>query len=181
MKANVRERMSPDIARELGGSSVQYSEKINVIKMNNGDENFGGDIYDVSDAVQVFVTAKKGTSNLRALLDTGALDGNYINIKASKHLKSRGINLAPSQVLVCTAVKNSQQCAPASNEVILNVEYKNELDNKNESLNETFTVIDSQHEMIIGRPTIRKYGLANKMPSQFSQTENTNSLSLIHI
>ena len=135
IKTNIHEQMSPDIARDPGGNPVQYCEIINAIKMDNANDNDGRDIDDVSDSVQVFVSAKNGSLALQALLDTGALDGNYINVKTSMHLQSLGMIMAPSTTLVCTAVRNSSQCAPAASEAKLSENYINELTNENETLN----------------------------------------------
>lgn len=127
-----------------------------------------------------------------ALLDTGARDGNYINKKIANKIKqeAKNHNFFNNHHLVCTALNG---CSPVSESIFINVmfplnvttqithfnhRYNNsELNSKNlkdfvhntQTVLANCTVIDSQYEVIIGRPTIIQFNLLDTLRYHFVQ------------
>lgn len=143
-------------------------EMLNLITNNN-------DIHTLPVLLQADVT-KQCTQDLfpaRALVDTGALHGNYINIATANILKNSGaivdksthrvcnvfgtcsdnvgsvmINLIPINEKMCyETVSKQTNCTDCSERTILKIKC---------------TIIDTPYDIIIGRPTIREHNLLER-------------------
>ena len=120
------------------------------------------------DFIQVKLENARGKLDLLALIDTGALHGDYISLEVEKIALELGFNSFNSDVMVCTAISNDSQCTPAKSAFILPVIFNDEQINQMSSFESTFTVIKTDYDMIIGRKSIKKYDLTSKMHSQFA-------------
>jgi hypothetical protein len=100
------------------------------------------------------------------LIDTGALHANYVNEETARAFKALGAVPIDSNVKVCRAFKG--KCNSASEKLSLFVTITNENTKEMETMFLDFTVIETEYDMIIGRPTIMAHNLVYKLPSQFT-------------
>ena len=100
------------------------------------------------------------------LADTGAVQANYISIRLAKKLVSKyNVSITPTQLAVKTAIRGSaiKQCLGS---ISIDVSIRNELTNADETISITALIIDTDYDLIIGRPTIREHGLLTKCHNQ---------------
>ena len=98
----------------------------------------------------------------RALIDTGALHGNYVSREMAQTLREQGaIGLACRQRII--SALNSSQIATRKFSIIVTI--SNEQTNENEDLLLEATEIDIDYELVIGRPTIKQFNLIDKVRS----------------
>ena len=102
----------------------------------------------------------------RSLIDTGALQSNYMSIVMANKLKEKEILASPSSKLVCGV--DQESCKEITEEFNVSLCFYNEVINQCESKETCFSVIDMKYDIIIGRPDIIKYNLLNKMKSHFA-------------
>ena len=108
---------------------------------------------------------KLSDSNVSILLDTGALHGNYIsNDISAKIFKTCKENCRSVKRNIQGAMKGAQTCANL--ECSLCVDVINE-SNKKQSICFNAANIDTHHEIIIGRETIKDNNLCHTFPSHF--------------
>lgn len=103
--------------------------------------------------------------NCSALLDSGALHGNYIREDMAKEAVDIGYILTHDTTTVCTPF--SGMCVNTTAVIQLNILFLNEVLKITQNLFLTFKVIDMNHEMIIGKQTIREHDLTVKCRSNF--------------
>ena len=103
---------------------------------------------------------------MEALLDTGSLAGDFISEKAVTRF-----NFTPthtdSKLTVCSGLDNT--CHTLNTKVDLGVTFHNELLNNNDTFDISPVILkETPVDMIIGRDTIKKYKLFEKIPRQLS-------------
>lgn len=108
-------------------------------------------------------------TNLKALIDTGAVHSSYVNYETAKKLQQLGLLYIPSNKKVCTGLNNAS-CTHASKSYDIELTFLNELTNKKELLIIRAQVIDSRYDLIIGYPDIFDFELTSKFPSLFSKS-----------
>jgi hypothetical protein len=106
--------------------------------------------------------ANRSHTRHRALIDTGALHGNYVSREMAQMLRERGaIGLACRQRII--SALNSSQIA--TQKFLITVTISNEQNNKKENLLLEASEIDIDYELVIGRPTIKQFNLIDKVRS----------------
>jgi hypothetical protein len=128
----------------------------------------------------------------KVLFDTGALHGNYINLKFAKSLSKLGININKlKNHTVCSAFG---ECYDIVGVVDLNIKFlnknescccnNNKIDIPNDFILLSFHVIISPYDIIIGLPTIMKYKLFSLLEDYYNclhgGCENNNSISVVN-
>ena len=99
---------------------------------------------------------------LNALVDTGALQGNYMNQPTFEKLSSMGVVSEDISIKVCAAF-NECQTSNFSVTILLHFNVNNEHKLKSFSVPLSFSVLHTlPYDLIIGRQSINKYDLWNK-------------------
>ena len=101
------------------------------------------------------------------LSDTGAISSDYISLQLVNKLvrKYDNLQISPTDIHVKSPFKNAKP-VNCIGRVRLPLKIFNELTNTDENIEVDALIIDSEYEVIIGRPTIRKYGLLVKCHNQ---------------
>ena len=109
----------------------------------------------------VYIThANHSITHHRALVDTGALHGDYISREMAQTLREQGATGIPCRQRIISAL-NSSQLATEKFSIIVTI--FNEVSNHDENLLLEATVIDIDYEIVIGRPTIKINNLIDKV------------------
>ena len=103
----------------------------------------------------------------RALVDTGALNSDYCSHAVGEELVRHGIAPIPCMTRVGSALGSSEV---AKRKFCISIILKNELTSRNEILPLVVTEIDIEYDLIIGRPSIQKYGLLEKLKEHLTGT-----------
>ena len=119
-----------------------------------------------------FSSFSKQTSvktRVEALLDTGSLAGDFVSEKTVNKF-----NFTPtqtnSQLTVCSGLDNT--CHNLNTKLDLGVTFHNELLNNNDTFDISAVILkETPVDIIIGRDTIKKYKLFEKIPSQLNSDE----------
>jgi hypothetical protein len=104
--------------------------------------------------------ANHSITHHRALVDTGALHGDYISREMAQTLREQGATGIPCRQRIISAL-NSSQLATEKFSIIVTI--FNEVSNHDENLLLEATVIDIDYEIVIGRPTIKINNLIDKV------------------
>ena len=124
---------------------------------------------DIGESLPQFKVFFNSTNHLvvDTLLDTGALQGNYLSEDLAAWLVDQGaVRVHNGAISIQLAVKNSTTTSSCS--LVFNVTFLNEISGLPETiLNLKARILDSQHDLIIGRPVIRLHNLCDKIPSFF--------------
>ena len=103
---------------------------------------------------------------MEALLDTGNLAGDCISEKTVNRFNFTPTN-TDSQLTVCSGLDNT--CHTLNTKVDLGITFHNELLDNNDTFDISPVILkETPVDMIIGRDTIKKYKLFEKIPSQLS-------------
>ena len=116
--------------------------------------------------------------SVHSLIDSGAVHANYCSENIAKWIKERQkdnpslhpckLDDAQSNVCSVSRLAHSDLTITSNNVVSFNFNFVNELTNMIETLSCLhFKVIKTDIDIIIGRPTIRKFLLSSKLPSVF--------------
>ena len=119
----------------------------------------------IPETIACQLTYNMKTVDVRALVDTGALNANYISEDIANEFWKLGVKPIDSCVKICSAF--SGQCTNAHKKLALFLTITNEVEEKFETIPLEFTVINTTYDVIIGRPTIVAHDLVNKLQSQF--------------
>ena len=108
-------------------------------------------------------------ARVKALLDTGSLAGDFISEKTVKKF-----DFIPTQtnskLKVCSGLDNT--CYNVNTKIDLRVTFHNELLNNNDTFDISAVILkETPVDIIIGRDTIKKYKLFEKIPSQLNSDE----------
>jgi hypothetical protein len=101
--------------------------------------------------------------NIRALLDTGAIESNYISKEVETELIKDGAKRHKCKKLVCSGFKTCTSCLGSYN---IFLKFFNEINKVDEIIPIECSVIDTDFDLIIGRKVIKEFSLINKLPSQ---------------
>ena len=118
-----------------------------------------------SDVVDCKIILPSTTLTTTMLVDSGALNGNYVNTELAEEMKRNGIVPVRCNKKVCGAVNGA--CATVHEKYPLTLTFNNEVTNKKETIHTDATNINTTWPVIIGRPTIKRNNLTSKLPSQF--------------
>jgi hypothetical protein len=91
------------------------------------------------------------------LIDISALDNNYISIKCAKKLVKKGGIIKGGTITINSAFNNNSHSLLGSLDI--SIILYNEVNIKTFSINFNCLIIDSIFDLIIGKPTIKKYNL----------------------
>ena len=119
---------------------------------SNSDSNY---------LLPVSITLTNGTTRVyRALVDTGALDSDYCSHAVGQYLLDNGVAPIPCKTRVGSALGSSEV---ARQKFCIRLILNNEITKQNEILSLVVTTINIEYDLIIGRPSIQKYGLLDKL------------------
>ena len=96
----------------------------------------------------------------RALIDTGALHNSYVSKATAEILAQHGAQAFPSRHKVFSALGHSQE---TKRKFLVDIVVNNELTGEDETLPIEVQELDIDYDMIVGRPTINKYNLLEKV------------------
>ena len=104
--------------------------------------------------------------NVEDLLDTGCLAGYFVARRIIDKYNIKPILQSTAKLSVCSGLDNT--CYDMSKSVIVSVNFLNERVNKINNFEIKAIILDSSPlDLIIGRSTIKKYGLVRQIPSRF--------------
>ena len=107
------------------------------------------------------------TNEIKTLLDTGSLAGDFIARRCVLNLKLESLIVTSKKRIVCSGLDN--KCYDISNSLALHVFYFSEKLNKIAHFDINAIVLDSSPlDLIIGRNTLRQYQLFDQLPSQLT-------------
>ena len=104
--------------------------------------------------------------NIDVLLDTGALQGNYVSEEIARQLEALGANSCTCMKNVCTALKNGK-CQISNKIYSFTLKFFNELTNEKININIKAVKLNMVHDLIIGIPTIREYDMLTIFAHRF--------------
>ena len=114
-------------------------------------------------------------SEIKALLDTGSLAGDFIAYRCILNLKLDSFILTSKKRIVCSGLDN--KCYDISKSVDLRIFYFCETLNKTVFIEITAIILESSPvDLILGRKTIKRHKLFDQIPSQLS-VQNVDSAS----
>lgn len=123
------------------------------------------------------VSVNKSNLTVDALLDTGALQANYVNEDLARWIKSRGGKCVSGEDVVISLAAR-QSFTSSSSMVTFDVTFRNEASSSTERISSvTARVLDSQYQLIIGLPFIRLHNLCDKLPSFFKSNDTSAPVS----
>ena len=102
------------------------------------------------------------------LLDTCALQGNYISVDLAIQLRKEGCFFAESNHSVCSPVKDCK-CFNSEGLLTFWLKYLNFATGVYENIEIEARVLDIEVDLIIGLPSIRKYNLVTNFAHMFSE------------
>ena len=118
---------------------------------------------------------------VNALLDTGSLAGDFVSRRVVDRHNLKPV-ISDTIYTVCSGLDN--KCYEVNTMLLLRVSFFNELENKNDTFDSKAIILrETPFDFIVGRKTITRYNLFNKIPSQlgneiFSSVETKNSESV---
>ena len=132
--------------------------------------------------IDVTIELPTNSVNSFALLDTGALQGNYIAADLADELLHKGLTITPSAhtCVVCSPLK-SKKCLPCQGTLTIPMRFLNEVTNTYDTIKADFIKIDSTIPLIIGRPTILKNQLIYKLYNHFGLNTPTDTESCLTV
>jgi hypothetical protein len=115
------------------------------------------------------ITLPGNNIDTRFLLDSGALNGNYVSEETAALLRAAGVKEDPSEgKRVCVAIGDI--CRPSGSVFTFPVEFFNESTKAKETLQIKASVFPCEWPIMIGLPTIRTHSLIRKLMSHFEET-----------
>jgi hypothetical protein len=112
--------------------------------------------------------------DINVFLDTGATSNNYVSTRIEDLLRlssthsSKQYCSSDSRIVCCAFCKVCKRCSGQDNiKISINDEF-----NQPFELDMQTTIIDTPFDLIIGRPTIKEYGLVKRFPSHFFNEED---------
>ena len=114
---------------------------------------------------------KLSTIQIKALLDSGSLAGDFIAERVISNYKLEPYIVSTTTRKVCSGLDN--KCFDISKSIQLVVSIFSEFLNKNQNFEINARILSSSPlDLVIGRPTIRKFSLFTSVPSQVSEHTN---------
>ena len=129
------------------------------------------------ECVEMFLTNKHTPTHThtfsRVLPDTGA-QGNFISPRAAGEAIAQGAAiLNKKRKKICSCFR---ECRESEGEILLDLEFLNELTLLREKINITVQILKGiPYDIVIGRKSIKHYGLSRKLPSVFEEEEEAQT------
>jgi hypothetical protein len=121
------------------------------------------------DTIKTILIHNNHELTIDILLDTGALQGNYISIETANWLRSKGAKASNvNSNKVCSAYG---ECKHSLGTFTTYLKFCNEITNLYETHLLVFKTVDIDFDMVIGRPTIKSLKLTKQFPSQFEERD----------
>lgn len=118
--------------------------------------------------------ANKSEITVKALLDTGSIAGDFIADRIISLYHLEPYVTSTTTRTVCSGLDN--KCYDISRSISLNISLYSEVLNKTETFQITAIVLSSTPlDLVIGRPSIKKYNLFSMVPSQISLTSTISA------
>jgi transposase InsO family protein len=155
--SNKQKKSAPSKSKGQFSSSVILASVLQILE---NDPNY------LSVSLSVPQTAKTVRSKeIKALLDTGSLAGDFIAFRVIDELKLNHFIIVDKKKTVCSALDN--KCYDISRSIILSITYFREDINKNDTFEMKAIILSSSPvDLLIGRNTIKLHSLFEKVPSQ---------------
>ena len=123
-----------------------------------------------TDLVPITVVAPNDvTLRTKALIDNGATGSSFVSQTVASWLEENGAEIGESNHHVKTAIKD--KAVRIVGMVTLSCSVNNEITNDKIPMIFPSLVIDSEIDVIVGRPAIKQYRLVRALPSQFEDVE----------
>ena len=123
-------------------------------------------IQDEMNTIQCEVIVKSNTIITFCLLDTGALGGNYISTEIGNLLEREdAFKCKSKRRRIEGAIKGTYE--ETTKECKVSIRFVNEVSKVNKTIHFIAAIIHTNIPIIIGRKTIKREQLVNKLPSQF--------------
>jgi len=153
---------------------VDTKAKSKFTKRNKGECMcaLNADAY-AQDVVPCSIVLDHTTLTTSMLVDSGALDGDYINRDTADTLRAAGVKPSGAKKRVCGALNDV--CEISEGKFPLQVNFLNENTNKIETLHAHASCINTQWPIIIGRPTIKRNNLTSKIAIAVHGINNKNA------
>jgi hypothetical protein len=110
-----------------------------------------------SDLIPASLSYNEYVYNANILIDTGALQSNYIQKEIAKLLESKGIKRARSEVIVCSGVCGL--CAKTSEIIYFDLTILNECNDNYFTFPTKAIVINLKYDLVIGRSDINVFNI----------------------
>ena len=104
-------------------------------------------------------------NGVECLVDTGAVDRNYVSRELGEKIKGMGAQEHPCDIPAICGCNNSM-CIPCQGIVDFDLKFLNELTMQTETISIRATIIDSSFDLIIGRKDIFRHDLMFKTYKQ---------------
>jgi hypothetical protein len=122
------------------------------------------------DVLDLRVRFNNINTTLLTLLNTGSLQGSYINQRALAKLRDVGLKVVASgQIRVCGALG---ECARATASVVIPLTVFNEVKGRDEVLSITVVILETPYELIIGKRDVIKYSLMHLLWKVFEYSNS---------
>jgi len=118
--------------------------------------------------------------SVKFLLDTCALQANYISVALADSLRRNGCFFEKNITTVCSPIRNCA-CFKSEGLVSFNLKYLNFSSGKYESILINARVLDIECDLIIGLPSITKYNLVTNFSHLFSAADISHAINLAKV
>jgi hypothetical protein len=126
--------------------------------------------------IQCIITVNARTLQIAALLDTGALDGNYVSADILEWIKSsHGQVTSCASTNICSAFSN--MCSQCIAMTEFKVKLVSEVLSKPIEFSLHAKAINSPYDLIIGRPAIKQFDLVTHCKSQFTLDVTSHTIT----
>jgi len=130
-------------------------------------------VQDEMNTIQCELIIKSNTLPTFCLLDTGALGGNYISTEIGNLLEREdAFKCKSKRRRIEGAIKGTYE--ETTKECKVSIRFVNEVSKVNETIHFIAAIIHTNIPIIIGRKTIKREQLVNKLPSQFIEIINND-------
>ena len=119
----------------------------------------------LSETVPVHLQVANERLQVRALLDTGAISGNYVSPRISAWLHEQGARSTRVDCRVCSGIRG--MCIPINTKYTISLIIYDELTKRNEIIPLSVIELDMCYDVIIGRQSIVDHSLLYKLGSYF--------------
>ena len=121
-----------------------------------------------TDLIPITIIAPNSvTHRTKALIDNGATGSSFVSQTVANWLAENGADMRESTLHVKTAIRGN--AVRTVGEVTFSCYVNNEITNTEVPMNLKSLVIDSEIDVIVGRPAIKTYQLVKALPSQFEE------------
>jgi hypothetical protein len=162
-------------SHKKGESEVSFNNNLLAILSNTAkiyDHTIDGLIYCNDDDVHKY--------SIKFLLDTCALQANYISVALADSLRRNGCFFEKNITTVCSPIKNCD-CFKLEGLVSFYLKYLNFSTGQYDNISISARVLDIQCDLIIGLPSITKYNLVTNFAHMFSAANISHAIDLAKV